>query len=125
MSRWGRSHPGRGVHRGWAAGAAVIPHPAGAAAAADELAVTGATVRPRRRLASEPLTSLETRVALLVARGLSNREVAAGRRHPAATSKRIPQHAAGRTTGVPDLFPGPVLASLRADPDRPAFEIGR
>jgi hypothetical protein len=25
---------------------------------------------------------------------------------------------------VPDLFPGPVLASLRADPDRPAFEIG-
>jgi class 3 adenylate cyclase len=29
-----------------------------------------------------------------------------------------------RTTGVPDLFPGPVLASLRADPDRPGFEIG-
>jgi acyl-CoA synthetase (AMP-forming)/AMP-acid ligase II len=25
---------------------------------------------------------------------------------------------------VPDLFPGPVLASLRADPDHPAFEIG-
>jgi acyl-CoA synthetase (AMP-forming)/AMP-acid ligase II len=25
---------------------------------------------------------------------------------------------------VPDLFPGPVLASLRADPGRPAFEIG-
>ena len=25
---------------------------------------------------------------------------------------------------MPDLFPGPVLASLRADPDRPAFEIG-
>jgi hypothetical protein len=25
---------------------------------------------------------------------------------------------------VPDLFPGPVLASLRADPDRPAFEVG-
>jgi hypothetical protein len=47
-----------------------------------------------------------------------------GRRHPAAISKRIPQHAAGRTTGVPDLFPGPVLASLRANPDRPAFEIG-
>ena len=34
--------------------------------------------RPTRRpLASEPLTSQETRVALLVARGLSNREVAA------------------------------------------------
>jgi fatty-acyl-CoA synthase len=25
---------------------------------------------------------------------------------------------------MPDLFPGPVLASLRANPDRPAFEIG-
>lgn len=25
---------------------------------------------------------------------------------------------------MPDLFPGPVLASLRADPGRPAFEIG-
>jgi DNA-binding NarL/FixJ family response regulator len=45
--------------------------------AADELAATGATARPRRLLASEPLTSQETRVALLVARGLSNREVAA------------------------------------------------
>ena len=45
--------------------------------AADELAATGATARPRRPLASEPLTSQETRVALLVARGLSNREVAA------------------------------------------------
>ncbi len=45
--------------------------------AADELAATGATARPRRPLASEPLTSQETRVALLVARGLPNREVAA------------------------------------------------
>jgi DNA-binding CsgD family transcriptional regulator len=45
--------------------------------AADELAATGATARPRRPLAAEPLTSQETRVALLVARGLSNREVAA------------------------------------------------
>ena len=45
--------------------------------AADELAATGATARPRRPMASEPLTSQETRVALLVARGLSNREVAA------------------------------------------------
>jgi DNA-binding NarL/FixJ family response regulator len=45
--------------------------------AADELAATGATARPRRPLASEPLTSQETRVALLVARGLANREVAA------------------------------------------------
>jgi DNA-binding CsgD family transcriptional regulator len=45
--------------------------------ATDELAATGATARLRRPLASEPLTSQETRVALLVARGLSNREVAA------------------------------------------------
>jgi DNA-binding CsgD family transcriptional regulator len=37
----------------------------------------GATARPRRPLASEPLTSQETRVALLVAGGLSNCEVAA------------------------------------------------
>ena len=44
--------------------------------AADELAATGATW-PRRLLASEPLHAQETRVALLVARGLSNREVAA------------------------------------------------
>ncbi len=45
--------------------------------AADELAATGATARPRGPLAIEPLTSQETRVALLVARGLSNREIAA------------------------------------------------
>ena len=45
--------------------------------AADELGATGATARPRRLVASEPLTSQETRVAVLVARGLSNREVAA------------------------------------------------
>ncbi|HJU02264.1 MAG TPA: LuxR C-terminal-related transcriptional regulator, partial [Actinomycetes bacterium] len=45
--------------------------------AANELAATGATARPRRPLPEEPLTSQETRVALLVARGLSNREVAA------------------------------------------------
>jgi DNA-binding NarL/FixJ family response regulator len=44
--------------------------------AADELAATGATARPRRPLVSEPLTSQETRVAVLVASGLSNREVA-------------------------------------------------
>jgi len=44
---------------------------------ADELAATGATARPRRPLATEPLTSQETRVALLVAQGCSNKEVAA------------------------------------------------
>jgi len=48
-----------------------------AARAADELAATGETARPRRPLSEEPLTSQETRVALLVARGLTNREVAA------------------------------------------------
>ena len=36
-----------------------------------------ATARPRRPLATEPLTSQETRVALLVAQGCSNKEVAA------------------------------------------------
>jgi DNA-binding CsgD family transcriptional regulator len=45
--------------------------------ATDELAATGATARPRRQLATEPLTSQETRVALLVAQGCSNKEVAA------------------------------------------------
>ncbi len=43
----------------------------------DELAATGA--RPRRRgvTSTEPLTSRETRVALLAARGLPNKEIAA------------------------------------------------
>jgi DNA-binding CsgD family transcriptional regulator len=45
--------------------------------AADELAATGATARPRRPHATEPLTSQETRVALMVAQGCSNKEVAA------------------------------------------------
>jgi DNA-binding NarL/FixJ family response regulator len=45
--------------------------------AADELAATGATARPRRPFDTEPLTSQETRVALLVAQGLSNRDAAA------------------------------------------------
>jgi DNA-binding CsgD family transcriptional regulator len=48
--------------------------------AADELAATGATARrrdPAPGPAPEPLTSQETRVALLVARGQSNRDVAA------------------------------------------------
>jgi DNA-binding CsgD family transcriptional regulator len=45
--------------------------------ATDELAATGATARPRQPLAVEPLTSQETRVALLVAQGSSNKEVAA------------------------------------------------
>ncbi len=45
--------------------------------AAAELAATGATVRPRGVGTEEPLTSQETRVALLVAAGKSNKEVAA------------------------------------------------
>ena len=45
--------------------------------AADELAATGATARRRGPEVDEPLTSQETRVALLVAQGMSNREVAA------------------------------------------------
>jgi DNA-binding NarL/FixJ family response regulator len=42
-----------------------------------ELAATGETARPRRRTSEEPLTSQETRVAILVGQGLTNREVAA------------------------------------------------
>jgi DNA-binding CsgD family transcriptional regulator len=45
--------------------------------AADELAATGETARKRRPVAVEPLTSQETRVALLVGRGMTNREAAA------------------------------------------------
>ena len=45
--------------------------------AADELAATGATARRARPPADEPLTSQETRVALLAAQGLSNREIGA------------------------------------------------
>ena len=43
-----------------------------------ERAATGERARPRGEVAvDEPLTSQETRVALLVAQGLSNKEVAA------------------------------------------------
>jgi DNA-binding CsgD family transcriptional regulator/tetratricopeptide (TPR) repeat protein len=42
-----------------------------------ELRATGATARPRGPVVDEPLTSQETRIAQLVAQGLSNREVAA------------------------------------------------
>ena len=42
-----------------------------------ELAGTGETLRRRGHLVDEPLTSQETRVALLVSRGMTNREVAA------------------------------------------------
>ena len=45
--------------------------------AARELAATGATARRRRTPGEEPLTSQETRVALLAAQGLSNREIGA------------------------------------------------
>jgi len=45
--------------------------------AAEELAATGETARSRQPHADEPLTSQETRVALLVARGMTNKEVAA------------------------------------------------
>ena len=45
--------------------------------AAQELDATGATARPRGPVPEEPLTSQETRVALLVAKGQSNKEVAA------------------------------------------------
>ena len=45
--------------------------------AADELAATGATAGCAGRWPPSRSTSQETRVALLVARGLSNREVAA------------------------------------------------
>ncbi len=48
------------------------------AAQADlELSATGATARKRGVMTDEPLTSQETRVALLVAEGKSNKEVAA------------------------------------------------
>ena len=45
--------------------------------AADELAATGATARRRPLTGDEPLTSQETRVALLAAQGMSNREIGA------------------------------------------------
>ena len=45
--------------------------------AVHELSATGATARRRGSASDEPLTSQETRVALLVAEGKSNKEVAA------------------------------------------------
>ena len=52
-------------------------HRTGRHSAAAELAATGATARRRGPDTDQPLTSQETRVALLVAEGRSNREVAA------------------------------------------------
>lgn len=48
-----------------------------ASVAARELAASGATARRRPTPGDEPLTSQETRVALLAAQGLSNREIGA------------------------------------------------
>ncbi len=42
-----------------------------------ELAATGATARRQRATGNEPLTSQETRVALLTAQGMSNKEIGA------------------------------------------------
>jgi DNA-binding NarL/FixJ family response regulator len=47
------------------------------AKADDELDATGARARKREVTSSEPLTAREVRVALLAARGLSNKEIAA------------------------------------------------
>ncbi len=47
------------------------------AVAERELAATGATARRQPARGTEPLTSQETRVAILVAQGMSNKEVAA------------------------------------------------
>ncbi|WP_409332487.1 helix-turn-helix transcriptional regulator [Trujillonella humicola] len=57
-----------------------------------ELAATGETARRRPAGEREPLTSQETRVALLVARGLTNREVAAA----LFLSPRTVEHHLGR-----------------------------
>ena len=48
-----------------------------AAVAEQELSATGATARRQPAAGNEPLTSQETRVAILAARGLSNKEIAA------------------------------------------------
>ncbi len=60
--------------------------------AAAELAATGASLRTAGHATTEPLTSQETRVALLVARGLSNKEVAAAL---FLSPKTIEHHLAG------------------------------
>ena len=60
--------------------------------AAAELAATGASLRTASHATTEPLTSQETRVALLVARGLSNKEVAAAL---FLSPKTIEHHLAG------------------------------
>jgi DNA-binding NarL/FixJ family response regulator len=48
-----------------------------ATVATDELAATGATARRRSTSGDEALTSQETRVALLAAQGLANKEIGA------------------------------------------------
>lgn len=56
--------------------------------AAEELAATGATARRRPLTGDEPLTSQETRVALLAAQGMSNREIGAALFHSPKTVER-------------------------------------
>ncbi len=56
---------------------AAVQHDAWRIRAQTELTATGERVRPRTAEVAEPLTAQETRVALLVADGLTNREAAA------------------------------------------------
>ena len=77
LRRAGRRVAAREQLRAAAADFAAVHHAAWQDRAATELAATGERLRSRAAAADAALTSQETRVALLVAQGLTNREVAA------------------------------------------------
>ena len=77
LRRAGRRVAAREQLRAAAADFAAIHHAAWQDRATTELAATGERLRSRDGAADAALTSQETRVALLVAQGLTNREVAA------------------------------------------------
>jgi ATP/maltotriose-dependent transcriptional regulator MalT len=76
LRRTGRRKEAREHLRAAAGDFAAMDLTAWARRAEDELNATGESARPRQPFAQEPLTSQETRVALLAAQGLSNREIA-------------------------------------------------
>jgi DNA-binding CsgD family transcriptional regulator len=76
LRRAGQRVAARAQLRDAAADFAAVDHLAWAERAVAELAATGERVRSRRRPVTQALSSQETRVALLVAQGMTNREVA-------------------------------------------------
>ena len=76
LRRAGQRVAARTQLRGAAIDFAAVSHRAWEERATAELVATGERMRSRRRQITQALSSQETRVALLVAQGMTNREVA-------------------------------------------------